>query len=104
MVIMLPSTTALLPPRENVGAFVVTFKMSQFTEKSLRATEAAIVTATREDGYRSSFGFFYDASIDRIRVGGKFSDDMLESLDLLTGLQVELGEGPRRAGGIESRP
>jgi len=100
MVIMLPSTAAVLPRPETIGAFVVTFKRSQFTEKSLRATEAAIVTATREDGYRSSFGFFYDGSIDRIRVGGKFSDGMLKSLDLFTGLQVEVGEGGRRAGGL----
>ena len=102
MVIMLPSTTAVLPPTETIGAFVVTFKISQFTTKSLRATEAAIVSAARVDG-RSSFGFFYDASIDRIRVGGKFFDGMLKSLDLLTGLQVEIGQGARRAGGIESR-
>ncbi len=100
MVIRLPSTTAVLPPPETIGAFVVTFKTSQFTKKSLRATEAAIVTATKENGQRSSFGFFYDASIDRIRVGGKFSDGMLKSLDLLTGLQVEVGEGVRRAGGL----
>jgi hypothetical protein len=103
MMIRLPSTTAVLPPTDTIAGFVVTYRTSQFTATSLRATEEAIVTATREDGYRSTFGFFYDASVDRIQVCGEFSDRMLKSLDRLTGLDVQETEGVGRMRGIESR-
>lgn len=99
MVIRLPSTTEVVPPNETIGAFVVTYKTSQFTAKSLRATEAAIINATKEDGYRSTFGFFYDASTDRVQIGGKFSERMLKSLGLLTGPNVQVTEDAGRLRG-----
>lgn len=84
MVTRLPNASDPPPETEKIGSFTVTYMTSQFTAETLKATEAAIVSAGKEYGDRSTYGFYYDGSTDHVLVKGqhpRFHDGGTQSAD-----------------------